>query len=343
MIDINNLTYNINGNRVLDNINLSIPKGGILGLVGKSGSGKTTLLKCIAGHNKPNYGQILINQISLDERNPYNQEIITVWQDRALFPHMTVKQNIMLGLKIKLKKEPNTVNIFNEIVQLLDLVNLLNRYPYQLSGGEKQRVALGRAIVLSPKILLLDEPFTGIDKQSKLSIRVYLKKIIKRFESTFIIVSHDIDELKFIANYYAVLENQTLVQTGTFSELYNSPKSIFVATLFDSPNIIKSDQFEKYTRTHIENSTKKVKNSTDNVKFFLINRFDNENNINIEYQYGVSGIIIGTKIVNLLVEYILKLDNNEYVKIAIAENKSSLKLGKKHTFYWSKKNMIKIK
>lgn len=210
---------------------------GITGLFGSSGSGKTTLLHCIAGLTRPDSGQIILNDTILYDNllhthlPPRKRQIGLVFQDRLLFPHLSVKDNLKYGQKSSIKERKQQLC---EVAELLEITHLLNRRIPFLSGGEKQRVALGRAILSSPKLLLLDEPFTGLDRGLKRQLIPYMKKLYKKTHIPMILVSHNPDEMAELAEELIFIENGKAVAQATLSKIH--PKTQLIGRFCNSDN-----------------------------------------------------------------------------------------------------------
>lgn len=225
---IENLTKEFGKNLILDHINLEIKTGSLIALLGPSGSGKSTLLKLIAGLDFPTDGRIWLtgkdtNFLSIQER-----QIGFVFQNYALFSHLSVSQNIAYGLKIRGVDLLKTDKRVQELLKLIRLEEFGDRKPNQLSGGQKQRVALARALAIEPKVLLLDEPFGALDIQVRKSLRVWLKKLHEKVSVTTIFVTHDQPEAMELANEIIILNNGRVEQIGNPQELYDEPITNFV-------------------------------------------------------------------------------------------------------------------
>lgn len=225
---IENLTKNFKNNLIIDRINLEIKTGQLVALLGPSGSGKSTLLKLIAGLEFPDNGRIWLagkdsNFLSIQER-----QIGFVFQNYALFNHLTVFQNIAYGLRLQKINYHQIKSRSNELLKLIKLQNFSNRYPHQLSGGQKQRVALARALAIEPKVLLLDEPFAALDIQVRKSLRNWLKKLQQEVSVTTLLVTHDQQEAMELASEIVILKNGRVEQIGSSQELYDQPVTNFV-------------------------------------------------------------------------------------------------------------------
>jgi len=224
---------------VLSDFNLDVWNGSIVGVLGMSGSGKTTALRLIAGFEKPDSGLIeMRNQIiSSDEVfvPPEDRNVGMVFQDYALFPHLDVEKNISFGLS---KNEINEGRL-EEVLEMCNLENYKNKYPQELSGGQQQRVALARAIAPGPEVILLDEPFTSLDAHMARELRDEVVYLLRKTETTAIIVTHDQEEALSVCDVVSVLENGKVIQSATPQEIYLNPVNQTVANSVGDPNILK--------------------------------------------------------------------------------------------------------
>ena len=226
------------GEAVLDNISLEISKGEFITLLGSSGCGKTTTLRIIAGLEQPDAGSVWLDGREVTGLEPNQRDVNTVFQNYALFPHMNVAENIGYGLK--LKKVPKS-EIRKKVSQMLELVQLEGyekRKPSELSGGQKQRVAIARALVNNPKVLLLDEPLGALDLQLRRAMQIELKHLQKKLGITFIYITHDQEEAINMSDRIAVMKDGRIEQIGTPDEIYNHPKTSYVATFVGNANIL---------------------------------------------------------------------------------------------------------
>ena len=226
------------GEAVLDNISLEISKGEFITLLGSSGCGKTTTLRIIAGLEQPDAGSVWLDGREVTGLEPNQRDVNTVFQNYALFPHMNVAENIGYGLK--LKKVPKS-EIRKKVSQMLELVQLKGyekRKPSELSGGQKQRVAIARALVNNPKVLLLDEPLGALDLQLRRTMQIELKHLQKKLGITFIYITHDQEEAINMSDRIAVMKDGRIEQIGTPDEIYNHPKTSYVATFVGNANIL---------------------------------------------------------------------------------------------------------
>jgi len=231
----------------VQNITLSIPSGEGFSLLGPSGCGKTTTLRIIGGFDHPDHGKIIHNGKNITFTAPQNRDIRTVFQKYALFPHLSVKENIVFGLRMQKVRNPEVENRAKEITELIEISHLLDRGTHQLSGGEQQRVALARALITEPEILLLDEPLSALDLKLRERMQLELLSLRKKLGSTFIFVTHDQTEAMTISDRIAVMNRGSIEQIGTPEEIYHRPTSRFVASFIGQANFLGQDQLPLIT------------------------------------------------------------------------------------------------
>ncbi len=223
------------GNIAVDNVSLSVEDGGLLVLVGPSGCGKSTTLRMIAGLEQVTSGRILIGDRDVTDVGPAQRDIAMVFQNYALYPHMTVRQNLGFGLKMRRTASREVRNRVDDAAEMLQLQELLDRRPGQLSGGQRQRVALGRAIVRKPAVFLFDEPLSNLDARLRGQTRMELAALHRRLGSTMIYVTHDQTEAMTLGQIVAVMDEGVVKQIGPPLELYERPANRFVAGFLGSP------------------------------------------------------------------------------------------------------------
>lgn len=228
-VDIIDVSKYYGQQQVLDTINFSIDKGEFLAVVGPSGCGKSTLLRAVAGLETIDSGQILINSQCVNKIPPAKRDMAMVFQSYALYPHMTVYDNMAYGLKMRGMKAPAIKERVHEVALLLQLSDYLQRKPHALSGGQRQRVAMGRAIVRSPSVFLFDEPLSNLDAKLRTEMRHEIKKLHQQLKTTCLYVTHDQTEAMTMASRILVLNKGRIEQIGTPQALYQQPASIFVA------------------------------------------------------------------------------------------------------------------
>jgi putative spermidine/putrescine transport system ATP-binding protein len=246
-IEFTNVSRHFGDIRAVDNISLSIRDGEFFTLLGPSGSGKTTCLRMIAGFDQPTSGTIQLYGRDVTRLPAYDREVNTVFQDYALFPHMTVGENIAYGLMVRKVPKAQREAQVKDMLALVRLPGMERRKPAQLSGGQRQRVALARALINRPKVLLLDEPLGALDLKLRQQMQVELKAIQHEVGITFIFVTHDQEEALTMSNRIAVFDLGQIVQIGTPSELYEHPRTTFVAGFVGTSNILRGDEAEAIT------------------------------------------------------------------------------------------------
>lgn len=233
-IKVSNLTKQWSQKAIFSELNLEIEKGKIISLVGPSGCGKTTFLRCMAGLEQISSGTILLNEEDITHTKPENRPIVLMFQQPLLFPHLTILENVTYGLKYQKKRLKSKVRVEKglEILEKVELLSLANRYPHQLSGGQQQRVALARALIMNPALLLLDEPFSSLDKNLKVSIRNWVREFLKKEGMTAIFVTHDREEAMIIGDEIVVMKEGMFQQIGTPQDVYKNPANRLVAEAF---------------------------------------------------------------------------------------------------------------
>ncbi|MEZ5405090.1 MAG: ABC transporter ATP-binding protein [Verrucomicrobiia bacterium] len=237
-ISIRSLKKSYGNARGVENISLEIQSGEFFTLLGASGSGKTTLLRLIGGFEKPDQGEIWIGDQNVTQTSAYRRNVHTVFQDYALFPHLTVRDNVAFALDIKRIGASEQKQKIDEALQLVGLSGFSERKPSQLSGGQQQRVALARAIVDRPAVLLLDEPLSALDAKIRQELRESLKQLQRSTRITFLYVTHDQEEALILSDRLAVMQNGFLQQVGTPVDIYEQPINGYVARFIGKTNFI---------------------------------------------------------------------------------------------------------
>jgi putrescine transport system ATP-binding protein len=239
LLEIRNLTKSFDGQAAVDDVSLTIYKGEIFALLGASGCGKSTLLRMLAGFEQPTQGQIVLDGVDLSQVPPYQRPINMMFQSYALFPHMTVEQNIAFGLK---QDKLPSAEIKSRVAEMLTLVHMqefAKRKPHQLSGGQRQRVALARSLAKRPKLLLLDEPMGALDKKLRDRMQLEVVDILERVGATCVMVTHDQEEAMTMAGRIAIMNRGKFVQIGEPEEIYEHPTSRFSAEFIGSVNVFE--------------------------------------------------------------------------------------------------------
>jgi ABC-type sugar transport system ATPase subunit len=234
-IELKNIEKFYGKTKVLDDINLTIEPNEFFAFLGPSGSGKTTTLRILAGLEDLNKGKVFFDGTDITNFSPGNRDIAMVFQSYALYPHMTVYENIAFPLKMDKIEKSRIAELVKQSATKVKIEHLLNRKPGQLSGGQQQRVALARAVVRKPKIFLLDEPLSNLDAKLRLETRVELKNLQKSLNVTTVYVTHDQEEAMTLANRMAVFLEGKIMQVGTPTEIFNNPKTLQVASFIGNP------------------------------------------------------------------------------------------------------------
>jgi ABC-type Fe3+/spermidine/putrescine transport system ATPase subunit len=236
VLELRSLSKDYPGHRAVNEVNLQIAEGEFFSLLGPSGCGKTSTLRLIAGFEEPTSGEIFLKGQPLAGVRPYHRDVSTVFQNYALFPHLTVAQNIAFGLQRRKLSRPAIREKVDQVLALVQLTGKKSRLPHQISGGERQRVALARSLVLQPKVLLLDEPLSALDPKLRKQMRRELKALQRRVGIAFLFVTHDQEEALSLSDRMAVMNAGRLEQVGTPRELYTRPASRFVAEFLGEIN-----------------------------------------------------------------------------------------------------------
>ena len=252
-VDLKNISKQYGTFQAMTDLSLTIEKGKFCALLGPSGCGKSTLLRMIAGLEEVTEGQILINGSDVTDTPPAKRGIAMVFQSYALYPHLTVRQNIGFSLSVAHAAKPDIEKRTHDVASMLQLDELLDRRPAQLSGGQRQRVAIGRALVREPEVFLFDEPLSNLDALLRVQMRLELAKLHKRLKATMIYVTHDQVEAMTLADKIVVLDNGRISQIGSPLELYNAPANKFVASFIGTPamNFLHANAARKSGRSAV--------------------------------------------------------------------------------------------
>jgi ABC-type Fe3+/spermidine/putrescine transport system ATPase subunit len=229
LVELRQLSKHFTDHVALDNLDLSVREGEFFALLGPSGCGKTTTLRLIAGFEQPTLGEVFLRGELLNGKRPYQRNVSTVFQSYALFPHLTVRQNIEFGLNHMGVERAEAVRRMDNVLELLQLGAKQHRRPAELSGGEKQRVALARSLVVQPDVLLLDEPLSALDPNLRKQVRTELRALQRRVGITFLFITHDQEEALSVSDRIALLHHGKLEQTGSPEDIYLRPRTRFAA------------------------------------------------------------------------------------------------------------------
>ena len=268
MIILTNLRKQYGDFVAVENTTLNVKKGEFLTFLGSSGCGKTTTLRMIAGFEDPTEGSILIGGKHAEHLPPNKREVNTVFQNYALFPHLTIRENIAFGLKLQKVKKAEIKERVENIIKLVKLEEHADKSPDQLSGGQKQRVAIARAIVNNPKVLLLDEPLGALDLKLRKEMQLELKQLQRELEITFIYVTHDQEEALTMSDRIVVMNKGRIEQVGTAHEIYERPQTKFVSQFIGETNLFEDVEILEKNGNDYVVAIGSEKVSTDSMKDF---------------------------------------------------------------------------
>lgn len=246
-LEVSNLTKIYNNKKVLDNISFTVNKGEFLSILGPSGCGKTTLLKILIGIESPTNGKILKDGKNIIKKDASVRNMGIVFQNYALFPNMTVLNNVMYALNLKLKNKDKAREKSLEMLKLVNMMEHINKYPHQLSGGQQQRVAIARTLALTPDIILFDEPMSALDADNRLVLRKEIKNIQKKLKTTMIYITHDQEEAFSMSDRVMVMNNGVIEQIDVPNKIFNNPKNDYVRNFVTNHLIEKVSSIEKCT------------------------------------------------------------------------------------------------
>ena len=246
-LEIKDLTKVYNKKIVLDNINFEVKDGEFLSILGPSGCGKTTLLKILIGIETPNSGKILKKEKDITKLDPSKRGMGIVFQNYALFPNMTVLDNVMYVLNLKLKNKKAAEEEALKMIKVVNMTEHIKKYPHELSGGQQQRVAIARTLALNPDIILFDEPMSALDADNRLGLRKELKEIQKKFKTTMIYITHDQEEAFSLSDRVMVMNNGKIEQIDVPNKIFNHPKNDYVRNFVTNHLIEKVSSIEKCT------------------------------------------------------------------------------------------------
>ncbi len=322
-VELKNISKIYDNVNALKNVNLKISDGEFFSLLGPSGSGKTTCLKIIAGFEQANQGYVYLFGDEVSSVPPYKRKVNTVFQDYALFPHMSVGQNIGYSLKIRNISKTEQQKQVKEILEIVKLSGYEDRRTNQLSGGQKQRVALARSLINKPKVLLLDEPLGALDLKLREQMQVELKVLQRQFNITFIYVTHDQQEALSMSDRIAVFNEGNIEQVDTPANIYLSPKSSFIANFVGTTNVINKDIASNNFKF-----TKSFSIRPENISIIKSDK---------NYDYNCSGSVIESQFQGSLYKIILKTSFNQQF---IINSKQPYEINSNIKFGWFEKDII---
>jgi iron(III) transport system ATP-binding protein len=333
IIEIKNINVSYGSNHVLKEVSLNIENKDFYTFLGPSGCGKTTLLRLIAGFEKSSSGELFIDGKEVSSLNPWERDVGMVFQNYALWPHMTVYKNISFGLEEKKIDKKEIKTRVDEVLELVDLKDLSGRYPFQLSGGQQQRVALARTLVVKPKVLLLDEPLSNLDAKLRVQMRKELQDLHKKIGITSIFVTHDQEEANSMSTNLAILNEGVVQQVGKPVDLYNNPENIFVANFLGTTNVIdgtfKNNNFISSEGLEIKNIIDDKKGT--NILLRPQNLYLHGDNNDFQ---NFEGIVINQEFLGNIVRYTVNVKNHLLTVDSLHEvNKKIYSLNEKIKIY----------
>ena len=314
VLELRRLSKDYPSHRAVDGVTLAIPAGTFFSLLGPSGCGKTTTLRLIGGFEEPTEGEVLLRGEMVNGRKPYERNVSTVFQNYALFPHLSAADNIAFGLRRRKAPAPDIARRVGEALNLVSLDGKGSRRPAQLSGGERQRVALARSLVLEPDVLLLDEPLAALDPKLRQQMRQELKAIERRVGITFLLVTHDQEEALSLSDQVAVMNNGRVEQIGSPEEVYLRPRTPFVASFLGELNWINGAGVRPES-TRVD--------------------YGPEGNGLPEGERAVPGVVAGIVFLGDRIQVRLRLENGEEVKAQMPRAAGMFRTGESVRVSWN--------
>jgi putative spermidine/putrescine transport system ATP-binding protein len=319
----------------VSHVSLAIEDGEFFSMLGPSGSGKTTCLRLIAGFDMPTRGQILLSGKDASQLPPYERDVNTVFQDYALFPHLSVLENIAYGLRMKGVAAAERDKRARAALEQVALGGMGERRPSQLSGGQRQRVALARALVNEPRVLLLDEPLGALDLKLREQMQIELKTLQRKLEITFVYVTHDQSEALSMSDRVAVFNRGRLEQVDVPRALYDTPRTVFVAGFVGTANIVRAEVARRWT-----NHDRPVAIRPEHVRIGPAppdHPSASGTVVDVQFQGPTSRLAVETDVGTLSVSV-----GNDLVKAASARGRTRVELGAALSLYWSPEAMVEL-
>jgi len=348
IISLVNVVKAFGDNVVVNNLNLNVNEGEFLTFLGPSGCGKTTTLRMIAGFETASEGIIKIEGERIEDKEPYERNVNTVFQNYALFPHMNVYDNIAYGLALKKVPKAEIKERVTEMLKLVQLEGFSKRKPSQMSGGQKQRVAIARALINRPKVLLLDEPLGALDLKLRKQMQVELKRLQRKLKTTFIYVTHDQEEAMTMSDRIAVMHKGNLEQIGTPEEIYEHPRTKFVAGFIGESNIFDACVLE--VRDHLitanlesgQLTTVGSGHSPGDYLHVSVRPEDTCYTKEPVKGFHIIGVIKDIIYVGSLIKTHIQLSDGNEIKISRLQTDSSIKEGDTVYIYWDPEDSVII-
>ncbi len=335
-------------NHVVKDLNLVVEEGEFLTLLGSSGCGKTTTLRMIAGFEEPSSGSIQVEGVAIEEKEPYERDVNTVFQSYALFPHKTIYENIAYGLKMKKVPKKEIKKRVLDMMELVQLEGFEKRFPSQLSGGQKQRVAIARALINRPKVLLLDEPLGALDLKLRKQMQIELKRLQKKLNITFIYVTHDQEEALTMSDRIAIMHEGVMDQIGRPLDIYEHPATKFVATFIGETNIfegtVQKIQDEDITICFENGQVQGMGTGFTQGEFITLSIRPEKIKYSLEPVEGFEAVATVKDFIYVgnIVKCIAELPNGEQVKISRLAGENVPSLEENIFLYWEKEDAVLI-
>lgn len=329
-------------NTVVQNLSLEIKDGELFTLLGPSGCGKTTLLRMIAGFNSIEGGDFYFNEKRINDMDPSKRNIGMVFQNYAIFPHLTVRQNVEFGLKNRKVEKEELKNETDKFLEAMQITEYQDRLPERLSGGQQQRVALARALVIKPDVLLMDEPLSNLDAKLRLEMRVVIRHIQREVGITTVYVTHDQEEAMAISDRIAVMKDGVIQHVGTPKSIYHRPKNVFVATFIGRTNLIKAHMVKG--ELHFENGYKLMMENLKDLdeQDVVVSIRPEEFILSSKPCDGFKAIVQDSVYLGLNTQYFVELDTGDEAQI-IEESSIDNSMTTKDTVYLqAKKEKINV-
>lgn len=348
ILEMDNIIKKFENQEVIKNISLNVNKGEFLTLLGPSGCGKTTTLRIIAGFENLTSGSVLLEGQHVENKQPNERNVNTVFQNYALFLHMNVFDNIAYGLKIR---RVNKIEIKKKVMEMLSLVQLEGyekRKIDQLSGGQKQRIAIGRALINNPKILLLDEPLGALDLKLRKQMQVELKKLQKKLRITFVYVTHDQEEALNMSDRIAVMNEGIIEQIGSPEDIYERPKTKFVAGFIGESNLIKT-KIKKIDEEKISaqigeyemNVNYKNYDNLNSKESYILIRPENIKYTRVKPQFGLKSIIKEHSYIGSIIKTTMELESGQEIIVCDYDKKKDLiEIGSEVWMYFAPEDVV---
>ena len=346
VVKLDNITKSFEDGEILKPINLDVYEGEFLTFLGPSGCGKTTTLRIIAGFETPTSGKVLLDGQDVTELPPYKRNVNTVFQNYALFPHMNIFDNVAFGLVEKKTDKKVIAEKVNQMLEIVQLGKMCSRKPSQLSGGQKQRVAIARALANDPKVLLLDEPLGALDMKLRKRMQLELKALQKSLGITFIYVTHDQEEALTMSDRIVVMNKGKFEQIGTAREIYEHPKTKFVADFIGESNIFEAGVVENkdgIVKLVMENGHVQA-NGKDFIKDEIVYICVRPENVHISTtpaeNFTLKGYVTDQIFVGNAVKTVVSLPNGDQVKVNMHPLAKPIEIGTLVNVFWDEDKAV---